>query len=73
MKIGIDNCITINSPLRECFWPIVCVIIGSIFANYRQKFISETDFRGFKGPRSLNIGMAVAITLTEALKQNNFF
>ena len=55
MKIGIDNCITINSSLRECFWPIVCVIIGSIFANYRQKFISETDFRGFKGPRSLNI------------------
>ena len=26
-----------------------------------------------KNSRSLNIGMAVAITLTEALKQNNFF
>ena len=54
MNNGIDSCITINSSLRECFLPIVCVIIGSIFANYRQKFISETDFRGFKVPRSLN-------------------
>jgi len=26
-----------------------------------------------KNTRSLNVGMAVAITLSEALKQNNFF
>ena len=42
------------------------------------KIVHDNSYERLKIPlkknaRSLNIGMAVAITLSEALKQNNFF